>query len=57
MDFDKTMLPEGWAALRMFVPMLPSKRFNSLPAIDGHDRQLINELHAPVVSPRIFVQC
>ena len=26
--FDESIPPEGWAALRMFVPMPPSKRFN-----------------------------
>jgi len=26
--FDEPMLPEGWAALRMFIPTLPSKRLN-----------------------------
>ena len=26
--FDEPMPPEGWAALRMIVPMPPSKRFN-----------------------------
>ena len=26
--FDESMPPEGWAALCMFVPMPPSKRFN-----------------------------
>jgi hypothetical protein len=25
--FDESMPPEGWAALRMFLPIPPSKRF------------------------------
>jgi hypothetical protein len=40
----------------MLVPMPPLKRFNSLTAIGGHDRQLIYELRACVVSLQIFVR-
>jgi len=31
--------------------------FNSLTAIDGHDRQLINELLCSFVTSMIFVRC
>ena len=30
--------------------------FNSLTAIDGHDRQYFNELRSTVVSRRIFIR-
>ena len=32
-------------------------RPNSLKAIDGHDRQLFNELRCSLVTPMIFVRC
>jgi len=34
-----------------------TKCFNSLTAIDGHDRQLINELLCSLVTSTIFVCC
>jgi hypothetical protein len=33
-----------------------SQTFNSLTAIDGHDRQYFNELRSTVVSYRIFIR-
>jgi hypothetical protein len=38
--------------------MVPAycKCLNSLPAIDAHERQLLNELRGTVVSRRIFIR-
>ena len=38
-------------AFVIFYDMRVKNMVNSLPAIDGHDRQLFNELRARVVSP------
>ncbi len=32
------------------------KGFNSLPAIDAHERQCFNELRGTVVSRRVFIR-
>ncbi len=40
-----------WASLYLYY-----KRFSSLTAIDGHDRQYFNELRSTVVSRRIFIR-
>ena len=45
---------------RLIMPsrniLLLGVSFNSLPAIDAHERQRFNELHGTVVSRRVFIR-
>jgi hypothetical protein len=40
----------------IFLEFQPAVFFNSLTAIDGHDRQYFNELRSTVVSRQIFIR-